>query len=503
MATDPEPNLIISRYTDVNNEPVKKLLIPIKGYQDEPLLPLKIAVEPISHLFIDLEDYVLIALHNSQKPNDGLTVDESATIHLYTMQFQSGVSLYVILNHILRSEQRQDIKPWFPFLKLLMTALYKLPSLPATTIWRGVRDLDLQKKYETGARFAWWGVSSCTTTIDVLTSPRFLGKTGVRTMFAIHCVNGKSIVNHSYYSATEKEIILMPGSFFEVIGQIDAGSNLHIVELKEIDPPMELVKPPFQNATKSPSVSHDGAAGITTIPVSSYHSKPPRKSYASSIGHKKSANIFNEQPLFLTPTTAHISSYQAKPPSIDDPSSQTPFAQSTLLSSAQQCKLNEFYGKLNQQWELIFRGTRNGFHSEEFHRCCDNKGPTVTVIQSEDGYLFGGYTTVPWKTPEDSLFGAPKEDSTAYLFTLTNPHHIPATKFKIRNDQIAQAVLHRDDHGPCFGSGDICMRSNSNVNSESHSRFPQTYVDTTDIGKTLFTGSRYFATAEIETFRLM
>jgi hypothetical protein len=240
-----------------------------------------------------------------------------------------------------------------------------------------------------------------------------------------------------------------------------------------------------------------------SAPNSIYHATPPSKNYPSSTGHKKSGNVVNEQPLFFTLRTAPTSTDQAKPPNIDDTSSQPPFAQSTLLPSAQQHKLNEFYGKSNQQWKLIYRGTRDGFHSEDFHRCCDNKGPTVTVILSDDGYLFGGYTTVPWKTPQDSLFGVHKEDSTAYLFTLTNPHHILATKFKIRNDQIAHAVIHRDDHGPCFGSGDICIRSNSNVNSESHSSFPQTYIDTTGIGKTLFTGSRYFATEEIETFRLM
>jgi hypothetical protein len=37
----------------------------------------------------------------------------------------------------------------------------------------------------------------------------------------------------------------MPGTFFEVVGHVDAGSNLHIIHLKEIQPPFPLIKPPF------------------------------------------------------------------------------------------------------------------------------------------------------------------------------------------------------------------------------------------------------------------
>ncbi|CAF4964410.1 unnamed protein product [Rotaria sp. Silwood1] len=94
-------------------------------------------------------------------------------------------------------------------------------------------------------KFAWWGVSSCTMTPDALEATDFLGKTGTRTLFSIECVSGKSIKKHSHYSDTEKEVVLMPGTFFEVVGQVDAGSNLHIIHLKEIQPPFPLIKPPF------------------------------------------------------------------------------------------------------------------------------------------------------------------------------------------------------------------------------------------------------------------
>ena len=45
---------------------------------------------------------------------------------------------------------------------------------------------------------------------------------------------------------------------------------------------------------------------------------------------------------------------------------------------------------------LLYRASRNGWAASNFHSCCDNKGPTVTVIKSGN-YIFGGYTEKEWK----------------------------------------------------------------------------------------------------------
>ncbi|CAF1356796.1 unnamed protein product [Adineta steineri] len=226
------------------NEPVGKLLIPISGYQNEPLLPLEEALSSVLHFFIDLEQHIWIAKYNCQNPQDGLTQDESSAIHLYTLQFESGDSLYIVLNRLLRAEKRDCLVPWFKFLKLFITALCKLDSIRAT-VWRGVRGGDLSLQYPTGRQFAWWGVSSCTTTPDVIQTTNFLGKSGTRTLFSIECINGKSIKKHSYFSESEKEIVLLPGTFFEVIGQVNPAEGLHIIHLKEIQPPFQLLKLPL------------------------------------------------------------------------------------------------------------------------------------------------------------------------------------------------------------------------------------------------------------------
>ncbi len=150
-----------SRFTDVFQEPVDRLLSPIKGYENKPLVSLIEAIKPVSHLFHEVNDYIYVALHNCRNPADELDQQKSASIYLYTMQFHGGPSLYLLLNQSLRAENRDELKPWFLYLKLFLTALHKLPS-QSQTLWRGVKNVDLSSVCKSGMKIPWWGVSSCT-----------------------------------------------------------------------------------------------------------------------------------------------------------------------------------------------------------------------------------------------------------------------------------------------------------------------------------------------------
>ena len=45
--------------------------------------------------------------------------------------------------------------------------------------------------------------------------------------------------------------------------------------------------------------------------------------------------------------------------------------------------------------KLLYCASRDGWSASIFHSCCDNKGPTVTVVKSGN-YIFGGYTDKNW-----------------------------------------------------------------------------------------------------------
>jgi hypothetical protein len=98
----------------------------------------------------------------------------------------------------------------------------------------------LIKDYPEGKTFVWWGFSSCTSSIKVLQSEQFLGKTGTRTMFNIECYSGKDIRRHSYFE-TENEVLLLAATQFQVVASLDQGNGLHIIQLQEIEPPHPLI----------------------------------------------------------------------------------------------------------------------------------------------------------------------------------------------------------------------------------------------------------------------
>ncbi|CAF1008719.1 unnamed protein product [Adineta steineri] len=229
------------RFLDVGQEP-RRMLQPIEGYQKMPLISLEKAVEPILFCCPDIYRRVFVAMSNCENPIDGLDQNESASIFLYTMEWEPQEEcLYYVLNKTLRTENRQKLRPWFSYLKLVLTALQKLPA-EKQTIWRGVT-LDLSQQYEVGKRYVWWAFSSCTRSLAILESEQFLGKHGSRTLFSIECQNGKKIRSHSYINV-EDEILLLPATQFEVISKLNPSSDLHIIHLKQVDPPFSLIELP-------------------------------------------------------------------------------------------------------------------------------------------------------------------------------------------------------------------------------------------------------------------
>ncbi|CAF5027307.1 unnamed protein product [Rotaria sp. Silwood1] len=228
------------RVTDFSSLP-KRMLAPIEGYENMPLVTIEEAVKPLVKIVPKVERNVHIVKENCRNPADGLTTDESASIMLYTYEsIPYEHSLYAILNETLRSEERKKIIPWLLYLRLVLTALARLPS-ERLFVNRGIRK-DLHEEYPAGSSFVWWGFSSCTSSIQVLESEMFLGKTGTRTLFQIDCHTGKKIKNHSFLSK-EDEILLLPARQFEVTSCLNSGNGLHVIQLKEIDPKYPLLEP--------------------------------------------------------------------------------------------------------------------------------------------------------------------------------------------------------------------------------------------------------------------
>ncbi|CAF4054362.1 unnamed protein product, partial [Adineta steineri] len=176
---------------------------PIYGYQDLSVTTLEDAVQTVQLYVPNVEAYANQAKEKCKK-NTELTLDESAAIYLYTMP----TPFHLRLNEKLRAENVDDLKPWFSFLKLFITALGKLPSL-AITVWRGVAE-DISNGFFQEAVQTWWTMNSCSKDLNVIQGYINMNA-GTGTVFAIETLHGKDISKYSAFS-TEQEVVLMPGT---------------------------------------------------------------------------------------------------------------------------------------------------------------------------------------------------------------------------------------------------------------------------------------------------
>ena len=231
--SDSEPLVRIdrARFFDTNKEPTAILpsLLPATTGTDHSLIE---AVQTLHDLITCLPEKVNESLTKCQNPKDGLSQQQSAALYLYSLQWPKGeTSFYDMFNEVLRSEHRTRIIPFNDYYKLYKSALDRLPPIDAH-VYRGING-DISEEYKKGTIHIWYGASSCTDEINV--TEAFLNPRAKRTLFNIHCRNGKSIVNHSHFP-TEKEVILSPRTYIRVISQSNPAKKFSIVQCEEIDP---------------------------------------------------------------------------------------------------------------------------------------------------------------------------------------------------------------------------------------------------------------------------
>ena len=230
--------LYARRVMDVQNA-VHLGMGPITGVMDRALLSIDEATRPLQTVSTHGQNVIATAVYCAKEhagelvyrgaDKHGLTLCEIAAIHLYTQQ-----AIYSQLNKMLRDRDRTKLLVYFPFLKLLLTALEKLPNYEGV-VYRGVKvQNNLKSQYRVGRNLTWWAFSSCTLDGDILSSDTFCGSTGERILFTIRCKNGKDISAYSAYSS-EKEILLPPGRVFKVEGCMSSPSDtyLSIINLDE------------------------------------------------------------------------------------------------------------------------------------------------------------------------------------------------------------------------------------------------------------------------------
>jgi hypothetical protein len=163
---------------------------------------------------------------------------------------------------------------------------------------------------------------------------------------------------------------------------------------------------------------------------------------------------------------------------------------------------------LGHRWTLLYRGSQDGFTAKDFHRKCDNFLGTLTVIQTTEKHVFGGFTPLMWSSPPNGLTVYDKSLK-SFVFTLENPLETKPMIFKLRADRRKLAIVCCASWGPTFGMKDIrvetvCNKKVNGVSPNLCGDFGDAYaVGTGYEGVKLLTGEDRFLVKEIEVFQVI
>ncbi|CAF1368202.1 unnamed protein product [Adineta ricciae] len=215
------------------NAPHKRIISFIREYEKLPIVSLEEATAPVASFVPEVKKMVTTVKKAVHVLSDDCTIDESASILLYTLQWKpKDKSFAVILDTALQTMNEVLLEPWYLYLKLILTALTKIPSDTSYPIvYRSIK-LNLITQYPSKTIFTWWGFTKCTTAIDELNSEDVLGRNGARTLFIIDCRSSKNIQQYSFYS--KADVLLPFACQFEVVGSFSSGNGLSIIHLKEV-----------------------------------------------------------------------------------------------------------------------------------------------------------------------------------------------------------------------------------------------------------------------------
>lgn len=167
----------------------------------------------------------------------------------------------------------------------------------------------------------------------------------------------------------------------------------------------------------------------------------------------------------------------------------------SFLSRLEQSKLKNLLGIAKVRH--LYRASEDGFQASVFHQKCDNIPNTLTVIKSQNGFVFGGFTTKTW---DGRWF---KKDDDAFLFSLINEENKPE-KFNVDFCESAYAICCAANFGPVFGAAHtICIYDDSNQNSFNFTHLGEnnTYV-TKGKSDDYLAGSRNFVVKDIEVYQV-
>ena len=150
--------------------------------------------------------------------------------------------------------------------------------------------------------------------------------------------------------------------------------------------------------------------------------------------------------------------------------------------------------KVEIKFELIFKMSENGTKSEDFHKYCDNKGPTLILVKTTNNKIFGGFTPLNWNIKKGD-----EKDLNNYSF-------IFSLNLKKKFDMIKKdgpAIYCSKIYGPNFGCADFRLNRDMKT-GETYANSGCNFLRNQNLELTGGRGnSENFETEEFEAYKVI
>lgn len=123
------------------------------------------------------------------------------------------------------------------------------------------------------------------------------------------------------------------------------------------------------------------------------------------------------------------------------------FRKSNIITSESKKIILNFLKNKPIKSKLLFDSKKDGDSAKTFHSKCDGKNPTIYIVKSKSGYVFGGYLSIPWNSISKHF-----RDEEAFFFSINLNK-----KYYFTNKN--EVMYGNQDYGPVICGGirmDIC-----------------------------------------------
>ena len=147
--------------------------------------------------------------------------------------------------------------------------------------------------------------------------------------------------------------------------------------------------------------------------------------------------------------------------------------------------------KIKHSFTLLYKTSRDGDLSKDFHDHCDDIRPSLTIISTTEGWIFGGYSDMKWISTSIPTY---IESKNIFLFSLNlKKKYPPREKFGV--------IYNLSSKGPSFGYGNDISISDQCLVMESKCYSPVSFGNLQKRNE-FNGGNERFIVKELEVFKV-